>query len=331
MYTRAMTNKALDLFAGAGGWDVAAARLGWDVDGVEIMPEAIATREAAGHRTVHRDVTTLHAGPGEYRLGIASPSCKRYSVAGNGAGRKALDHVLAGVRAYASGRVHEFEEAQRLIDDADAALTLEPLRIFLACEPVFIALEQTPAVLPVWNAYAEVLRERGYSATTAILNAEQYGVPQTRRRAFLLARRDGIQATMPPRTHSRYWSRDPKRLDPGVKPWVSMAEALDWGMTEPWVQRSNYSTHGEPGKTAEERGRSIRELDQPSVTVTSKVFSWTRDAASAMIRPTFGEAAILQTFPADYPWQGNAGKRFEQIGNAVPPLLAEVILGQFLI
>lgn len=69
-----------DLFAGAGGWDLAARDLGIHARGVENMKEARATRDAAGLTTIHDDVWTYEPDGTASGL-IASPPCQTFSLA----------------------------------------------------------------------------------------------------------------------------------------------------------------------------------------------------------------------------------------------------------
>ncbi|MFB3241451.1 DNA cytosine methyltransferase, partial [Aeromonas salmonicida] len=229
--------KALDLFAGT-GWGVACQRLGIKEAGVEIMPEAVATREANGMETIYRDVwdglnlteEQHREAYGSYGLLIASPPCQTFSMAGNGKGREALNEVIEAIELHAykdAAALHAFGEKH----DPRTALVLTPLAYAWRDMPRLVAFEQVPTVLPVWEACADLMREWGYEVKVEILNAEQYGVPQTRKRAILVARRGG-PVHLPQATHSRYYSRTPEKLDPGVKKWVSMAEALGWTTDE---------------------------------------------------------------------------------------------------
>jgi DNA (cytosine-5)-methyltransferase 1 len=332
---------ALDLFAGT-GWGVACERLGITEYGAETMTEARETRRLNGFRTPFGDVADITEEQARWMcmdLLIASPPCQTFSVAGNGAGREALLRVLEGVSQVAAGRT--FKPAS---GDPRTWLVLEPLRLVLAAMPPVTVWEQVPTVLAIWEACAEVLRDIGYSVWTGNLLAEQYGVPQTRKRAFLIARRDGCQALPPVPTHSRYYNRDPERLDDGVRPWVSMAEALGWGPdrrpsptvtgggtetggAEPIAQwtrfvRSNYGTNGNA------RNRGERLVTVPAPTITSKAGrnQCVSPADNTMQRISIAEAAALQTFPAGFEFVGTKGRQYLQIGNAVPPLLGQAVL-----
>lgn len=266
-----MTLVALDDFAGT-GWGVACLKMGIREGGVEKMPEAIATRTANGMVTIGTDVwahikqqlatqgTPDYFG---YSLYIGSPPCQTFSLAGSGSGRKALDEVIGLIdsRAYLDvDLLHEFGERH----DPRTALVLAPLVRIVNDVPTYVVLEQVPPVLPVWERYAVELRKWGYSVWVGILNAEQYGVPQTRKRAVLIARADGIEAAPPKPTHSRYYPTNPARLDEGVLPWVSMAQALGWG--EAGSSIAARAMRG-AGQTERYGARPDRAGDTPSLTV----------------------------------------------------------------
>lgn len=281
---------ALDHFAGL-GWGVACHRLGIREYGVELAKSVIRMRSANRMRTIYRDVWTGLLYPWmvpAHRVYIASPPCQTFSTAGNGEGRRALGDVLAAISDGLYKRVESLIELGERIDPR-TALVLAPLAHIWQHRPELVALEQVPEVLPVWHAYAAELRALGYSVWVGVMQSEQYGVPQTRKRAILMARLDG-KVEPPAPTHSRYYSTDPVRLDPGVKPWVSMAEALGFGLehrpsptitgggtetggAEPiaklarythggdWVQRSGQRSEGK----TEYHTRSVQ---APSLTIT---------------------------------------------------------------
>ncbi|MGW0022664.1 DNA cytosine methyltransferase [Rhodococcus sp. NPDC003382] len=321
----AVTNpRIVDLFAGPGGLDVAARWLDVHVEGIEWDAEACKTRRDAGLITYEADVRQF--GPEDFpqaNVLAGGPPCQTFTVAGTGAGRSALDRVLRLVDAM--GNRKDVEKQVARFDDERTGLVLEPLRWALKAladnRPYeAIVLEQVPAVLPVWEAMGAVLRKAGYGVVAGVLRSEEFGVPQTRRRAILIARY-GMSACLPVPTHQPYRKGVPRGLgDMLCRPWNTMGEALASTRQYPFSVVSNYGTGGNP------KARGIRRSDEPAFTVTGKV-SRNRlvDVHGTSIdRFTNAEAGRLQTFPMDFPWRGR--DIAQQIGNAIPPRLGTHIL-----
>ena len=262
----------VDLFAGPGGWSEGLRMLAPDLHATEIGLEwdaaACETRAAAGHATIRTDIAAY---PTEVFNGkvtglIASPPCQDFSLAGKRAG----------------------------IEGDRGQLITEVLRWAEALEPDWIACEQVPPALPIWRDYEVELRRMGFYTWSGVLNSADYGVPQTRRRAILLASRLGPVGPPEP-THDK--EPMPSLFGDNLLPWVSMADALGWGRPSPvWTLCSGMSDGGghgadrlmsggssirkqvdeeiargewilNAGRTESQPGRALRPLDEPAPTL----------------------------------------------------------------
>ncbi|PQP51969.1 DNA cytosine methyltransferase [Mycolicibacterium austroafricanum] len=316
--------RIIDLFAGPGGLDVGAAWLGIPATGIELDGNACATRAAAGLHTVRGDVRAY--GPEDFpdaTVLTGGPPCQTFTVAGSGTGRQVLKEIVRKVRALAELPAHSTDAE---FTDERTGLVLEPMRWAMSAlhagSPYeAIVLEQVPAVLPIWEEFGTVLRAHGYGVAHGVLRSEEYGVPQTRRRAILIARLGQMAVTLPPQTHQGFRKGGPAQAALGLEPWVSMSAAL--GRKTKFTVVSNYGSGGDP------RNRGQRRCDEPAATVTGKVMrNRLRLPGGAWSRLSHHEAGVLQTFPRDFPWAG--GDIGQQIGNAIPPRLAVHVLAHAL-
>lgn len=276
----------LNLFSGADGWGEGARAAGYTgpMLGVEVDPVPAAVAQAAGHSTIVGDVAALDphdVAPHGITGLIASPPCQSFSQAGKRGGET----------------------------DPRGALVREPLRWALALDPQWIACEQVPQVLPIWQDIGAALAAAGYSVWAGLLDSADYGVPQHRKRAILIARRHG--AASPPMPL------------PGWPP--TMADALGWGMTaRPYFTLAAARTSGGPDK--EKVGGSGARKALYAERAAGRWIDPATPEADGAIRVRLDEAATLQGFRPSYPWQGTMTQQYRQVSNAVPPPLATAIL-----
>ena len=254
--------------------------LGMSALGIETDEWACATARAAGHDCLQADVAALDPRSlGRVWGVIGSAPCQAYSSAGKGLGRLDKPLVIACAHELAAGNDSRQE---RLAEcrDSRSLLTVEPLRFVLALRPRWVALEQVPAVLELWTVFAGLFAAHGYHTAVGVLSAERYGVPQTRKRAFLIASLDG-PVQLPAPTHRSY---NPRRAqlpedEVGLLPWVSMAHALGWPTGDRvGFPRRNDTPSNQPAKgdTGTHRARDRRPACRPASTLTARTRSWTR-------------------------------------------------------
>lgn len=318
-------------FAGI-GWSEALAARGIRDIGFELDWAACVTRRLAGHTTIQCDVTQYPTWQFKGRVidKIDSPPCPGFGKSGLKLGLQDLPRVHQAIEDLSRGKDTRAKIGAACLDWR-SILTAEPMRWHYDLMPRWICMEQVPSVLVVWEQYADILRGWGYSAVAGILDAADYGLGQTRKRAVLIASREQ-EVQLPAPTHGGL----------GQPARVSMADAIGWGYTQkpaPTVTGGGTATGGaEPfGNgtrqamakamgTVDEQGRPLW-IDRgiPLRKPTAKERAAGKQP-QPNLRPTIAESARLQGFRPKLRFFGTAGQQALTVGNAVPPLLADAVL-----
>jgi DNA (cytosine-5)-methyltransferase 1 len=300
--------------------------------GMELNAAACRTRKAAGHATIQCDVTQYPTWvfKGRKIKKIDSPPCPGFNKSGKKLGLLDLPLVHQAIEDLSRGK-----DTRAVIGaacrDERSILTAEPMRWHYDLQPEWICMEQVPSVLPVWQQYAEILRGWGYSAVAGVLDAADFGLGQTRKRAVLIASRVR-EVALPAPTHGGL----------GQPAHVAMADVVGWGYTQrpaPSVTGGGTYTGGaEPfGNgtrqamartigTVDKHGRPLwRDRDVPLRKPTAAELAAGK-IPRPNLRPTVAECAALQGFRPGLVFDGNAGERHLIVGNAVPIPLALAVL-----
>ncbi len=220
--------------------------------------------------------------------------------------------------------------------DLRGQLVFDYIRLINELKPDAFVFENVPGLLTLnkgedWKKlYYHFQFETGYDIYTDILNAADYGVPQIRKRFFVVGFRQPTCFTFPQPMY-----RNPhniKFLNQHLLEWIPAKFALEYVDGLP---NHDIRIHGERVRNRYEKippgGRDKTDHtdriypEKPSVTV---LVGSKAGGGRPHIHPYFPrhitvrEAARLQSFPDWYRFLGTSTAQYRQVGNAVPPLLA---------
>jgi DNA (cytosine-5)-methyltransferase 1 len=335
----------VDLFSGAGGFKIGFARAGLTpLVCADINKTVAATHERNYPHVpfVLGDIAFAEVQEEIYRIAgkepfvvVGGPPCQGFSVFGK---RRMAKREGGG----------QVDPRNRLVlSFVDTAIKLNPRWIVMENVPGFASLERGAFVTQV----VKELKERGYHTVEhRILDTADYGVPQRRKRFVLIANRTGHVIPWPKQKffeNPQDWQKPYRTVGEAI---TDLAEDMSYSrytchvpMIHKPLQVERYKRIPEGGKLDVESLPA--ELRKGYRTAQIKNFSHVfkrldRDKPSTTLVPghnafpihpwlnralTVREAARLQTFPDEIEFRGAREDQCIQVGNAFPPLLAELI------
>jgi len=176
-----MKHKLIDLFAGAGGLTTGFHLAGFQsLCAVEVEAKALATykHNYPNTKIVHQDICKVN--PSDLR------SCL-------GLQKEELIALIGGPPCQGFSR--NIPAGYRYLNDSRNQLYRTFLEFVQEFKPLYVVMENVPEILKAYGGVVrdeitELLEAQGYKVASASLNSANYGVPQTRARAFFLASLD---------------------------------------------------------------------------------------------------------------------------------------------
>ncbi|MFT4087061.1 MAG: DNA cytosine methyltransferase [Gordonia sp. (in: high G+C Gram-positive bacteria)] len=257
-------------------------------------------------------------------------------------------------------------EQKRESRDPNASLLDEYVRVVRESRPEAFVLENVQGLTykthkAQFERLLKSLAELGYNPQWKVLLAADYGVPQLRRRVFVVGRRDGVKFEFPEPTHSG-WSERDRKIDATKIPHVTSGDAfadlphLATVADEEVVdgQYGELAAEVPPGQnylwhTDRYGGRNhfewrsrywtfLLRLDpnRPSTTLQAQPGPWvgpfhwenvtTASGSARARRLRINEMLRLMSFPDDFAINGSRADVQRQLGNAVPLELGKAVI-----
>lgn len=335
----------IDLFSGAGGLSYGFEMAGYNILlGIDNDAKALETFEMnhKGSKSICGDITQI-----TYEHDIKALI-----------GDRAIDVIIGGPPCQGMSL-----SGPRKFDDPRNKLYLSYIRLVDEIRPKAFVIENVPGLVGLFggqikDSIIEKFTNMGYHIQYKILCAADYGVPQSRKRVVFVGMKKGTFEYPTPVNEQVTCSMALSDLPPLVD--ELGIEDSNYA-TEPQngyhslMRKNSALVKNHIAAEHSEKVKNIIALvpdggnykDLPEEYINSRNFhvAWTRFASNKPAPtidtghrhhfhykynrvPTVRECARLQSFPDDFIFLGNKTQQFRQVGNAVPPLLAQAIAEQ---
>lgn len=318
--------KYIDLFSGSGGFSLGFDNMGFqNIFSIDIESSYCETYKFnfPKHKLIEKDICDLSDSEikdlvksEKIDVVIGGPPCQGFSMAGN-IGRK-------------------------FIDDPRNKLFKEFVRVVRVVKPKFFVLEN---VARLYNHNKGETRKEiindfqniGYMVKCKILNSADFGVPQIRKRIIFIGTNQHNEIIFPAKNVKKHLTV--KEVLDGLPVLESGEESsipnhVAMKHSNQMLEKMKYVKDGgdreEIPANIRPKSGDIRKYiryksDEPSVCVTGdmrKIFHYEQNRAL-----TVRELAKLQSYPDDFEFKGSRISQQQQVGNSVPPKMAEAIAG----